>query len=58
MNAQKARGADLENGKLVERVKALIPILIPLLILRSDEPTNLQRLWNAVVTTGERGKPE
>ena len=32
MNAQKARGADLENGKLVERVKALIPILIPLLI--------------------------
>ncbi|MBQ6848007.1 MAG: energy-coupling factor transporter transmembrane protein EcfT [Clostridia bacterium] len=32
MNAQKARGADLENGSLVERVKALIPILIPLLI--------------------------
>ena len=32
MNAQKARGADLENGNLVERVKALIPILIPLLI--------------------------
>lgn len=32
MNAQKARGADLENGKIIERVKALIPILIPLLI--------------------------
>ena len=32
MNAQKARGADLENGKLHERIKALIPILIPLLI--------------------------
>ncbi len=32
MNAQKARGADLENGKLIERVRALIPILIPLLI--------------------------
>ena len=32
MNAQKARGADLENGKLKDRVKALIPILIPLLI--------------------------
>ena len=32
MNAQKARGADLENGTLTERVKALIPILIPLLI--------------------------
>ncbi len=32
MNAQKARGADLENGKLTERIRALIPILIPLLI--------------------------
>lgn len=32
MNAQKARGADLENGKLVDRIKALIPILVPLLI--------------------------
>ncbi len=32
MNAQKAREADLENGKLPERIRALIPILIPLLI--------------------------
>lgn len=32
MNAQKARGADLENGSLISRLKALIPILIPLLI--------------------------
>lgn len=32
INAQKARGADLENGKLFDRIKALIPILIPLLI--------------------------
>lgn len=32
MSAQKARGADLESGKLLERIKALIPILIPLLI--------------------------
>ena len=32
MLAQKARGADLESGGLLSRVKALIPILIPLLI--------------------------
>ena len=32
MNAQKARGADLENGKLIDKIKALIPILIPLLV--------------------------
>ena len=32
INAQKARGADLESGGLVKKVKALLPILIPLLI--------------------------
>ena len=40
MCAQKARGADFENGTLVERAKALIPILVPLFISafrRADE---------------------
>lgn len=40
MNAQKARGATLDNGKFFERVKALIPVLIPLFISafrRADE---------------------
>lgn len=32
MSAQKARGADVESGGLMKRIKALIPILIPLLI--------------------------
>ncbi len=32
MNAQKARGADLESGGIMERSKALIPIIIPLFI--------------------------
>ncbi len=32
MSAQKARGADIESGGLIKRVKALVPILIPLLI--------------------------
>lgn len=31
MSAQKARGADMENGGLLKRLKALMPILIPLL---------------------------
>ena len=30
--AQKARGADFETGRLMQRVKALIPILVPLFI--------------------------
>ena len=33
MNAQKARGADFETGNIVRRAKALIPILIPLIVL-------------------------
>ena len=40
MNAQKARGADFETGGLVKRVKAVIPVLIPLLVSsfrRADE---------------------
>ena len=32
MSAQKARGADMESGGLVQRVKALVPILIPLFV--------------------------
>ena len=40
MSAQKARGADFETGKLTDRVKALVPILVPLFISafrRADE---------------------
>lgn len=40
ISAQKARGADFESGNIVKRVKAIIPILIPLLISafrRADE---------------------
>ena len=40
MNAQKARGADFESGSIMDRAKALIPILVPLFISafrRADE---------------------
>ncbi len=40
MNAQKARGADFESGGLIKRIKAILPVLIPLLISafrRADE---------------------
>ena len=40
MNAQKARGAMLDNGSMMERVKALVQVLIPLFISafrRADE---------------------
>lgn len=31
-NAQKSRGADLDSGNLVQRAKALVPVLIPLFV--------------------------
>ena len=40
ISAQKARGADFESGNLISRVKALVPILVPLFIgafRRADE---------------------
>ena len=40
MSAQKARGADFESGSLIQRARALVPILIPLFISafrRADE---------------------
>ena len=40
MNAQKARGAQLDTGKMTDRGKALVPVLIPLFISafrRADE---------------------
>ncbi len=43
MNAQKARGADFESGGIIKRVKALLPVLIPLLISsvrRAEELAN------------------
>lgn len=32
MSAQKARGADMDSGTLLERAKALVPIIIPLFV--------------------------
>ena len=32
MSAQKARGADFESGNLIEKAKALVPLLVPLFV--------------------------
>ncbi|MDO4566753.1 MAG: energy-coupling factor transporter transmembrane component T, partial [Oscillospiraceae bacterium] len=40
MSAQKSRGANLDTGKFTERIKALVPVLVPLFISsfrRADE---------------------
>ena len=40
MSAQKARGADFESGNLIQKAKAMLPILVPLFVSafrRADE---------------------
>lgn len=56
MNAQKARGADLESGGLIERVKALIPILIPLLISSVRRAYELAEAMECRCYNGGEGK--
>jgi len=56
MNAQKARGADLESGGLIDRVKALIPILIPLLISSVRRAYELAEAMECRCYNGGEGK--
>ncbi len=52
MNAQKARGADFDSGSLLSRVKALIPILIPLLISSIRRAFDLSEAMESRCYTG------
>lgn len=56
MNAQKARGADLESGSLTQRVKALIPVLIPLLISSVRRAYELAEAMECRCYNGGEGK--
>ena len=56
MNAQKARGADFENGSLKDRAKALIPILIPLLISSVRRAYELAEAMECRCYNGGEGK--
>ena len=56
MNAQKARGADIESGGLISRVKALIPILIPLLISSVRRASELAEAMECRCYNGGEGK--
>lgn len=52
MNAQKARGADFDSGNILQRVKALIPILIPLLISSIRRAFDLSEAMESRCYTG------
>ena len=56
MNAQKARGADMENGGIIKRAKALIPILIPLFISSFRRAFELATAMDCRCYTGGKGR--
>ncbi len=56
MGAQKARGADMESGNLYQRVKALIPILIPLLMSSVRRAYELADAMECRCYTGGEGR--
>jgi len=55
-NAQKARGADFENGNLIERIKALIPILVPLFVSSFKRAYDLAFAMSCRCYTGGEGR--
>ncbi len=56
MNAQKARGADMESGGIIKRAKALIPILIPLFISSFRRAFELATAMDCRCYTGGKGR--
>lgn len=56
MNAQKARGADMESGGVIRRAKALIPILIPLFISSFRRAFELATAMDCRCYTGGKGR--
>ncbi len=53
MSAQKARGADFESGNILNRIKALIPIFVPLFISAFKRAIELADAMSCRCYTGE-----
>ncbi len=56
MSAQKARGADMESGGIMQRVKALIPVLIPLFVSAFRRAYDLATAMESRCYTGGDGR--
>ena len=56
MNAQKARGADFSTGSLVQRAKALVPILVPLFVSAFRRADELATAMECRCYTGGEGR--
>jgi len=53
MNAQKSRGANLETGSLFQRVKAFVPVLVPLFVSAFRRAAELAYAMESRCYTGE-----
>ena len=56
MSAQKARGADLESGGLIQRIQALTPILIPLFVSAFSRAIELALAMECRCYNGGKGR--
>ena len=56
INAQKARGADFDSGNLMQKAKALIPILIPLFISSFRRAEELATAMECRCYHGDEGR--
>ncbi len=56
MNAQKARGADMESGGLIKRAKALVPIIVPLIVSSVKRAYDLAYAMECRCYTGGKGR--
>lgn len=55
-NAQKARGADLDNGGFFQRIKALVPIIVPLFVSSIRRAYELADAMDCRCYTGGPGR--
>jgi len=56
INAQKSRGADFESGNILSRIKALVPILIPLLVSAFRRAEELGDAMDSRCYSGAKGR--
>lgn len=56
ISAQKARGADFESGNIFKRIKAIVPILIPLLISAFRRAEELGDAMDARCYSGSKNR--
>lgn len=56
INAQKARGADLDSGSIVKRAKALVPIFVPLFVSAFRRAYELAFAMDCRCYNGDKGR--